>query len=203
MSKKSILISILIIGIGLSLWNFGFFNRYNYLTAKTDIAKNNPQIVYVGKSMLTSSDLNNVSKKYGFEIVGFGCTLSSVEQNGIEIYNSQMNNYLDKLNGIGWKSEYKKEIDSLMKLTNIPKTAFWIEKNGSGFWYNVDFIHSHKNNARISIFDKFGDLIAKGKFILVCPTDEIEFIDDLEKQIDFYDGENIQLKSNCYLLKRK
>lgn len=197
------MISILIIGIGLSLWNFGFFNRYNYLTAKTDIAKNNPQIVYVGKSMLTSSDLNNVSKKYGFEIVGFGCTLSSVEQNGIEIYNSQMNNYLDKLNGIGWKSEYKKEIDSLMKLTNIPKTAFWIEKNGSGFWYNVDFIHSHKNNARISIFDKFGDLIAKGKFILVCPTDEIEFIDDLEKQIDFYDGENIQLKSNCYLLKRK
>jgi len=173
------------------------------LTAKTDIAKNNPQIVYVGESMLTPSALNNVSKKYGFEIVGFGCTLSAVEQNGIEIYNSQMDKYLDKLNGIGWKSEYKKEIDSLMKLTNIPMTAFWIEKNGSGFWYNVDFMHSHKNNARISIFDKFGDLIAKGKFILVCPTDEIEFMDDLEKQIDFYDGENIQLKSNCYLLKRE
>ncbi len=173
------------------------------MTAKTDIAKNNPQIVYVGESMLTPSDLNNVSKKYGFEIVGFGCILSVVEQNGIEIYNSQMDNYLDKINGIGWKSKYKKEIDSLMKLTNIPKTAFWIEKNGSGFWYNVDFMHSHKNNARISIFDKFGDLVAKGKFILVCPTDEIEFMDDLEKQIDFYDGENIQLKSNCYLLKRK
>ncbi len=197
------MISVLIIGIGLSLWNFGFFSRYNYLTAKTDIAKNNPQIVYVGESMLTPSDLNNVSKKYGFEIVGFGCILSVVEQNGIEIYNSQMDNYLDKINGIGWKSKYKKEIDSLMKLTNIPKTAFWIEKNGSGFWYNVDFMHSHKNNARISIFDKFGDLVAKGKFILVCPTDEIEFMDDLEKQIDFYDGENIQLKSNCYLLKRK
>jgi len=173
------------------------------LTAKTDIAKNNPQIVYVGESMLTPSDLNTVSKKYGFEIIGFGCTLSAVEQNGIEIYNSQMDNYLDKLNGIGWKSEYKKEIDSLMKLTNIPKSAFWIEKNGNGFWYNVDFMHSHKNNARISIFDKFGELITDGKFILVCPTDEIEFMDDLEKQIDFYDGENIQLKSNCYLLKRK
>ena len=203
MSKKSILISVLIIGIGLSLWNFGFFSRYNYLTAKNDIAKNNPQIVYVGESMLTPSDLNNVSKKYGFEIVGFGCTLSAVEQNGIEIYNSQMDNYLDKLNGIGWKSEYKREIDSLMKLTNIPKTAFWIEKSGTGYWYNIDYMHSHKNNARISIFDKFGELISKGHFIIVCPADELEFMDDLEKQIDFYDGENIQLKSNCYLLKRK
>ncbi len=203
MSKKSILISVLIIAIGLTLWNFGFFNRYNYLTAKADIAKNNPQIVYVGESILTPADLNKVSKKYGFEIVGLGCTLSGVEQNGIDIYNSQINNYLDKLNGNGWKSEYTKEIDSLMKLTNIPKTAFWIEKNGNGHWYNVDFMHSHKNNARISIFDKFGELITKGHFILICPSDEIEFMGELDTQIDFYDGEKIQLKSNCYLMKRK
>lgn len=202
MSKKSILISI-IIAIGITLWYFGFFSRYNYLTAKTDIAKNNPQIVYVGESMLTPTDINNVSKNYGFEIVGFGCALSAVELKGIKIYNTQMESHLDKLNGIGWKSEYKRGIDSLIKLTNIPKTAFWIEKNRSGFWYNVDFIHSHKNNARISIFDKFGELITSSKFILVCPTDEIEFIDNLEKQIDYYDGDNIQFKSNCYLLKSK
>ncbi|WP_159019276.1 hypothetical protein [Algibacter sp. L3A6] len=123
--KKTLLfITIMLIGIGVSFWNFGFFNRYNYLTAKSHIAVNNPQIVFFGEAILTTSDLNKVSKKYGFKIVNFGCIISQSEQNGIEIYNSQINNYLDKLNGIGWKAEYKKEIDSLKKLTNIPKTAF-------------------------------------------------------------------------------
>ncbi len=199
MSKKPILISIIIIGIGISLWYFGFFSRYNYLTAKRDIAKNNPQIVYVGESMLTPADLNIVSKKYGFEIVGFGCTLNAVEENGIEIYNSQMKKYLDEINKTGWKSEYKKSIDSLMKLTNIPKTAFWIEKNGTGHWYNVD---SKKYNiANIQIFDKYGELIKKGRFRLICPIDEVEYIEDLKSQIEFFDGENIRFKSNCFLMK--
>ncbi|MEY8867919.1 hypothetical protein AB9K24_00330 [Meridianimaribacter flavus] len=201
--KNLIVIAILLVGIGFLLWNFGFFNRYNYLTAKSDISNNNPQIVFIGESMLTSSDINKVSKKYGFKVVNFGCLISQSEQNGIENYNSQMDNYLDELNGIGWESEYKKEIDSLMKLTNIPKTAFWIEKNGNGNWYNVDWMHNHKNNATLSIYDKYGDIVTKGRFMIICPSDEIEFMDDLESQIDFYDGENIQLKSNCYLMKSK
>ena len=37
----------------------------------------------------------------------------------------------------------------------------------------------------------------------ICPIDELKFIEDLKTEIDFYDGENIQLKSNCYLLKRE
>ncbi len=200
--KKLIFISILLIGIGFILWNFGFFNHYNYLTAKSDIENNNPQIIFIGELRLTSSDINTVSKKYGFKIVNYGCLISYSEQNGIEIYNSQMDNYLDTLNEIGWKSKYKKEIDSLMKLTNIPKTAFWIEKNENGNWYNIDWMHNHKNNARISIFDKYGNIVTKGHFMIICPSDEIEFMGELETKIDFYDGENIQLKSNCYLMKR-
>lgn len=204
MSKKKnlTLITILLFGIGFLLWIFGFFSRYNYLTAKSDIANNNPQIVFIGESILTSSDINTVSEKYGFKVVNFGCLVNQSEQNGIEIYNSQMNNYLDKLNGIGWESKYKKEIDSLMNLTNIPKTAFWIEKNTSGNWFNVDWMHNHKNNATISIFDNLGSLIIKEDFFIVCPNDEIEFMNNLEMKIDYYDGQNIQLKSNCYLMKR-
>ena len=199
-SNKTIITLFLIVTIGILLWFFGFFSRYNYLTAKSDIAKNNPQIVYVGESMLSPSDLNSVSKKYGFEIVGFGRTLSAVEQNGIEIYNSQMKKYLDEINETDWKSEFKKRIDSLMKLTNIPKTAFWIEKNGVGYWYNVD---SKKYNvANIQIFDRYGDLIKKGRFMLVCPSDEIEYVEDLKSQIEIFDGENIQFKSNCFLMSR-
>ncbi|WP_347175533.1 hypothetical protein [Polaribacter uvawellassae] len=199
--KNLIFITFLIIGIGFLLWNFGFFNRYNYLTAKSDIASNNPQIIFIGESMLTYSDINTVSKKYGFKVVNFDRIVNQSEQNGIEIYNSQMDNYLDKLNGIGWETEYKKEIDSLMKLTNIPKTAFWIEKDASGNWFNVDWMHNHKNNAVISIYDKYGNLIVKSKFMKTCPIDELKFIEDLKTEIDFYDGENIQLKDNCYLLK--
>lgn len=193
----------MLIGIGVSLWNFGFFNRYNYLTAKSHIADNNPQIVFFGEAILTTSDLNKVSKKHGFKIVNFGCIISQSEQNGIEIYNSQINNYLDKLNGIGWKAEYKKEIDSLTKLTNIPKTAFWIEKDSSGNWFDIDWMHNHKNNVIISIYAKNGNLIIKSKFTKICPIDELKFIEDLKTEIDFYDGENIQLKDNCYLLKTK
>lgn len=199
--KNLIFFTFLTIGVAFLLWNFGFFSRYNYLTAKSDIAGNNPQILFIGESMLTSSDINAVSKKYGFRVVNFGCIVNRTEQNGIKIYNSQMDNYLDEKNGIGWESKYKKEIDSLMKLTNIPKTAFWIEKEKSGNWFNIDWIHNHKNHAIISIYNKYGDLIIKSKFIKVCPIDELKFIEDLKTEIDSYDGENIQLKDNCYLLK--
>jgi len=62
-------------------------------------------------------------------------------------------------------------------------------------------MHNHKNNAIISIYDKSGELRIKGKFIKICPTDELKFIEDLKTEIDFYDGKDIQLKDNCYLLK--
>ncbi|OIQ30767.1 MAG: hypothetical protein BM564_00730 [Bacteroidetes bacterium MedPE-SWsnd-G2] len=202
MNGKIISILILIIGT-IAIWHLGFFNRYNYLTAKSDIANKNIQLVYIGESKLKPKDLNRVSKKYGFKIVGFGCALTTNEQNGIEMYNSQIDHFLGEYNGVGWKSEYKKEIDSLLKLTNIPKTAFWVEKDEIGYWYNIDWIHSHKNMGNISIYNHYGDLHTKGHFFMICPSEEFQLMDDLENQIDFYDGKNIQLKSNCYLMKRK
>lgn len=115
--------------------------------------------------------------------------------------------FVIKKNGI---TEFDKKTDRTEKIPvelkgteRIPKTAFWIESKGNGNWFNVDWMHNHKNNATISIFDSFGNLITKGHFFIVCPSDELEFMDDLETQIDFYDGQNIQLKSNCYLMKRK
>jgi len=83
----------------------------------------------------------------------------------------------------------------------IPKTAFWIKNNGNGNWFNIDWIHDHRNNAIISIYDKSGQLLVKSKFMKICPADELKLIEDLEKEIDFYDGKDIQLKDNCYLLK--
>jgi hypothetical protein len=206
MKRKTIIFSVIaLILIGIGLWNYGFFNRFNYLTAKSDIASNSPHKILVGESMIAPIEMNKISQKYGFTNVGFGCLVSGTELNGIEIYNAEIDKYLNKKNGADWEVKYKKEIDSITelqtKLNRIPKTAFWIEKSGNGNWFNVDWMHNHKNNAIISIYDKSGELIIKGKFMKICPTNELKFIEDLKKEIDFYDGKDIQLKDNCYLLK--
>jgi hypothetical protein len=117
MNRKTIIFSgIILILIGIGLWYYGFFNRFNYLTAKSDISNNSPQKILVGELMISPIEMDKISQKYGFTNIGFGCLVSGTELNGIEIYNAEIDKYLDKKNGINWKSEYLNEIDSLTKL---------------------------------------------------------------------------------------
>ncbi|QCE40237.1 hypothetical protein [Psychroserpens sp. NJDZ02] len=200
--KKIIFSGIIVFLIAIGLWYYGFFNQFNYLTAKSDIKNNTPHKVLVGEAIISPIEMNKVSQKYGFKNVGFGCLVSGSELNGIESYNSEIDKYLNKKNGPNWKFKYKKDIDSIIKLSKIPKTAFWVENNQKGHWFNLDSIHSHKNNAMISIYDKSGNLVIKNKFFKICPMDQPKLIDDLKMEIDFYDGKDIQLKDNCYLLQK-
>ncbi len=86
------------------------------------------------------------------------------------------------------------------KVGGIPKNAFFAEKEDNRNWFLINSIHNHKNNAQISIYDyETGELILNKRFFKICPIDELKFIEDLKKEIDFYDGEKIQLKDNCYL----
>ncbi|GGG50643.1 FEKKY domain-containing protein [Bizionia arctica] len=125
MNKKTILFSgVTMILLVIGLWYFGFFNRFNYLTAKNDIAKNTPQKIWIGELIISPRDMNKISAKYGFENIGFGCVVSTTELNGIEIYNAQIEKYLTKINGTAWKSNYIKELDSLTKL----KQQEWKDK---------------------------------------------------------------------------
>jgi hypothetical protein len=87
----------------------------------------------------------------------------------------------------------------LKRVSGIPKTAFWAESEGKGNWFDVEWINNHQNMTRISIFDNSGELVLKSRFMKVCPVNELKFIEDLKKEIDFYDGKKIQLKDNCYL----
>ncbi|WP_418603347.1 hypothetical protein [Hwangdonia sp.] len=117
-----------------------------------------------------------------------GLFIFVIKKNGITEFNN--------------KTDRTEQIQGELKGTErIPKTAFWIESNGNGNWFNVDWLHYHKNNAVISIYDKSGELIIKSKFMKICPINEPKFIENLKKEIDFYDGKDIQLKDNCYLLK--
>ncbi|WP_133067240.1 hypothetical protein [Flagellimonas pacifica] len=84
----------------------------------------------------------------------------------------------------------------------IPKTAFLVEKDGIKTWFDIEWINNHRNMTRISIYDgNNGNLISKGRFIKICPVQKLQHIGELKNEIDFYDGKNIQLKGDCYLLK--
>ena len=86
------------------------------------------------------------------------------------------------------------------RVGGIPENAFLAGKEDKLNWFLINSIHNHKNNAQISIYDyDTGELILNKKFLKICPIDELKFIEDLKKEIDFYDGEKIQLKDNCYL----
>ncbi|WP_047414179.1 hypothetical protein [Cellulophaga sp. Hel_I_12] len=125
MNRKTIIFSgIILILIGIGLWNYGFFSRFNYLTAKSDIANNSPQKILVGELTISPIEMDKISQKYGFTNVGFGCVVSGTELNGIEIYNAEIDKYLTNKNGTDWKVEYLKEIDSLTEI----KQREWIKQ---------------------------------------------------------------------------
>lgn len=86
------------------------------------------------------------------------------------------------------------------RVGGIPKNAFLAGKKDNRNWFLINSIHNHKNNAQISIYDnETGELILNKRFLKICPIDELKFIEDLKKEIDFYDGEKIKLKDNCFL----
>ncbi|GAA4952726.1 hypothetical protein GCM10023314_27830 [Algibacter agarivorans] len=86
------------------------------------------------------------------------------------------------------------------RVGGIPYNAFFAEKENNSNWFLINSIHNHKNNAQISIYDyETGELILNKRFFKICPIDELKLIEDLKREIEFFDGEKIQLKDNCYL----
>ena len=96
--------------------------------------------------------------------------------------------------------------------TNSPSKGIqWAGENevannyiGKGIfhWYHVEWVHNHRNNAKIGIYNKEGKLVVKGGFMMICNNDSFTLIEDLEQQIVYFDGKKIQIKnSSCYLMK--
>ncbi len=86
------------------------------------------------------------------------------------------------------------------RVGGIPENAFLAGKEDKLNWFLINSIHNHKNNAQISIYDyDTGKLLLNKIFLKICPINELKYIEDLIKEIDFYDGEKIHLKDNCYL----
>lgn len=111
--KSKIGIGLLIVGA--LLWQFGFFNRFNYLTAQIDIWRASPRIATVGKPLPCGVPCIGLKEKYGFHASNVGCVVTEPQLRGINTYNEQIEKYLNKKNGKDWREKYEAELDSMIK----------------------------------------------------------------------------------------
>ncbi|WP_420572730.1 hypothetical protein [Kordia sp.] len=118
--KKKISIGIVILVVGIIFWQFGFFNRFNYLTAKIDIWRDSARIVTTLPPMYPCGvPCISLRENYGFHESNVGCIFSGSTIRGIEAYNAEIEKYLNERNGKGWREKYHAELDSLIKNNRI------------------------------------------------------------------------------------
>lgn len=113
--KKKITIGIGTLIVGILFWQFGFFTRFNYVTAKIDIWRDSPRIASYGVPYPCGVPCIGLKEKYGFHESNVGCVVTGPQIRGIEAYNAQIEKYLSKKNGKDWRKKYQAEMDSLIK----------------------------------------------------------------------------------------
>ena len=103
-------------------------------------------------------------------------------------------------------TDTKRKLHPPIRLKGIPNNAFWVGGIDGGNWYLVEYVHAHKNNAYIKVYnDSDGSLIVSKRFFLICVlSGQPMFIENLQEQITGFDGEKIYLKrmpgkDSCYL----
>lgn len=97
---------------------YGLNEEYNYFTAKQDIRKGKIQLLETGFILPKPNvDWNKkqdaekkIQKQFGYKLIYLGCTVT----NGINIYNSVMGDYLEKVNGKNWTTKARQMFDLLM-----------------------------------------------------------------------------------------
>ena len=99
---------------------YGLNEEYNYFAAKQDIKNGKIQLLETG-FILPEPNANvdwnkkqevekKIEKQFGYKSINLGCTVT----NGIYIYNSVMEDYLEKVNGKNWRTKERQMFDSLM-----------------------------------------------------------------------------------------
>ncbi len=102
---------------------YGLDEEYNYFTAKHDIRNGKIQFLETGLiSPEPNVDWNKkqdakkkIEKQFGYKSIYLGCIVT----NGTYIYNTVMEDYLEKVNGKNWKTKERQMLDSIM---NYDKT---------------------------------------------------------------------------------
>ena len=118
--KKNIIIGFGIVVVGILFWQFGLFNRFNYLTAKIDSWRNSARIVTTEpRNYPCGIPCIGLKEKYGFREVNVGCVLSKPEIRGIDSYNSEIEKYLNIRNGMKWRKKYEAELNLLIEKNEL------------------------------------------------------------------------------------
>jgi hypothetical protein len=87
---------------------------YNKEVAKQDIEKGDIKILSFGLQLLPDKEMNFLTTKYGFKYFPVaGCTVDSYQYKAIKEYNSVVDEYLEKLNGLDWKINLYADIKAL------------------------------------------------------------------------------------------
>ena len=96
---------------------YGLNEDYNYFSAKRDIKNGKIQILETGL-ILPEPNVDWVKKQetekkleeqFGYKSVYLGC----IVRHGIGIYNSVMEDYLEKVNGKNWRTKERQMLDSI------------------------------------------------------------------------------------------
>lgn len=120
MFKLNKMFGIVLLLIGIICWQLGLFNRFNYLTAKIDGWRNSARIVTTESPIYPCGvPCIELKEKYGFYEHYASCIQSGPTMRGIEMYNEEIERYLTKRNGKGWRKIYKVELDSLINNNSL------------------------------------------------------------------------------------
>ncbi len=102
---------------------YGLNEEYNYFTAKHDIRNGKIQLLETGL-ILPEPNVDwdkkqdakkKIEKQFGYKSKYLGCIVT----NGTYIYNTVMEDYLEKVNGKNWRTKERQMLDSIM---NYDKT---------------------------------------------------------------------------------
>lgn len=115
-SKKRNIILFGILLIGIVLWQFGFFYRFNYLTAQMDIMRDESRIVITEIQTFNVDPIahTGLNEEYGFHEHHTNNNISKQQLRGIESYNTEIEKYLLKRNGKNWRKEYQSKLEVLI-----------------------------------------------------------------------------------------
>lgn len=113
--KKVILFVISFSIIAIFLYYYGFFSRYNYLTAKYDIQRGNVRIISVDSPADFYFPLESLRKKYNIKMEHCESVFlfNEIFHRGSDIYNNQMKKQIPILLGEKKYRKYLHELDSL------------------------------------------------------------------------------------------
>jgi hypothetical protein len=110
----------LIIAMISMLWRgYDLSSDYNYATAKIDIKNGNAKIIHMGIPKISSKDkeIEMVAARYGFKNIYIEKHTPQQTRKGINNYNELIGSYLVLRNGSDWETSYKREVDSLYKVS--------------------------------------------------------------------------------------